>query len=151
MGSKCPVEIMLVEEWRNQYVQLMEENNIDYKNIVVNNYINELIECDVISMRMNHYIGGKSDDGGGEIVETVFVINPKTGDAEKTNTQNIAFMVKAFVSTRREKAIQALMASPYWKAKFAKNGENKDKDSTAEMLERARKVQKQRNSEKEAS
>ena len=46
IGNKCPIEIMLVDEWREQYLDLMKQNEIDYDNIVVHNYINELIECD---------------------------------------------------------------------------------------------------------
>ncbi len=54
IGNKCPIEIMLVDEWRGQYLELMKQNEIDADNIVVHNYINELIECEIINMRMNH-------------------------------------------------------------------------------------------------
>lgn len=144
IGNKCPIEIMLIDEWRGQYMDLIKQNNIDQDNIVVHNYINELIECDIVTMRMNHYIALE-----GEVVDTVFVINPKTGDPETTPAQNVAFMIKAFVSTRKEKAMQALIATPYWKAKMASKDDNKQSEASkaAEILKRAKEVQKQRHSE----
>jgi hypothetical protein len=144
VGKKCPVEVILVEEWRNQYNDVALSNKIDPDNIVIRNYISDLIECDITNMRMNHYIGGSTEDGGGEITENVFVINPKTGDPEYQKTENIALAIKQFVSVRKERAIQALVASPFWQKKFEpKNMQKDDLQTTSDILSKARDLRKE--------
>ena len=138
IGKKCAVEIMLVNTWKEQYHKLLEDNGTN-RNIVVDNYVSELIECDVISMRMSHYLGGTDECGGGEITENVFVINPKTVSPEYQKVENIALSIKGFVFARREKAIQALMASPYWKKKMADKHGDDDLNKNRNIFDLAKK------------
>lgn len=144
MGKKCPVEVMLVEEWRDQYNDVIKKNKLDPDNIIIRNYISDLIECDITNMRMSHYLGGQTSDGGGEITENVFLINPKTGEPEYQKTENIALSIKQFVSLRKDRAIQALVASPFWQKKFEpKGGQRDDLEINGDVLTKAKNIRKE--------
>lgn len=138
LGKKCPVEIMLVESWKEEYDQLIRENNQDPDQIVIRNYVYQLIECDVVAMRLNHYLGNTPEHGGGEITESPFVVNPKTGSLEYQKTENIALSIKVFVNSRREQAIKALIASPFWKKKMADKTGTDDLNANIDLFARAK-------------
>lgn len=150
IGKKCPVEIMLVEAWKEEYDILIRENNQDPDQIVIRNYIYQLIECDIVSMRLNHYLGSTPENGGGEIIDSPFVVNPKTGALEYQKTENVALSIKGFVNSRREQAIKALMASPFWKKKMSDKTGTDDLNANIDLFARAKEAGLYNSPEREA-
>ena len=77
------------------------------------------------------------------MVDNIFVINPNRR-CRNNLTQNVAFMIKALFQLEK-KAIQALIASPYWKVKLA----SKDEKGESEGAKPQPFLNVQRSTEKE--
>lgn len=116
LGKQCPLEIMIVEQGRASYLMMLREEDVDI-NMITENYISQLLEADILDMRLNHYLGVQSENGG-EIITSVVAVNPKTGEELESPMINPAIEIKKSIFYKREAILKSMVMNRFWQKKL---------------------------------
>ena len=110
LAHKCPLELMLMNRWKDEYVNSLK---IDWNDKVERVLTSELIEIDVLNARANTVLADE-----GFIMENIVGVNEQTGEPVAHKQKHIALELKEMMYNRRSKVLKEMLATREAKAKF---------------------------------
>ena len=133
LAKVCPVELMLVNRWKDEYIHGMD---VDWSDRVDRMQVIELIEIDLVKNRASNML---AEHG---LTQEVFVGIDDTGSPVNQTIVNLAFEVKQTLSNRRSKVLKEMIATRESKAKFLKDVGRTPDEYAASLRERAEELEK---------
>jgi hypothetical protein len=136
LGKKCPLELLLANKWKDEYVDSLKA---DWNDKVDRMLISELIEIDIMSARANTIL---SDEGF--IMDNPVGVNEQTGAPVMRKEIHVAMSLKELLYKRRSKLLKEMIATREAKAKFMKDMVGDPSEYAAKLRAKAAAIQRDR-------
>jgi hypothetical protein len=125
IGDRCPIELQYAKESHKEYTLAVSERlgiTVEdiLSDIVLHNFVNGLVEADMVEARLNHDIAHN-----GYVTAQPSVINQLTGDVHTKEEESVAIRIKDRVAKRRDQIYRQLLATPEMAEKY-KRGKEED-------------------------
>jgi len=123
LGDRCILEIKHAELSYKEYVIAISDRlgifPEDIKtDIVLHNFINGLVEADMIEARLNHTIAND-----GFITDSPSAVNQNTGEVYYKEEEAVAVRIKDRIARRKDQIYRQLLATPEMAEKYKRGKE----------------------------
>lgn len=133
IGKICPLEKMLVNKWKDDYIESL---GLDWNDAVERKLAGELIEIDILQARANSILSEE-----GFIMENAVGVDEQTGEPVYRKEKHIAMDVKNTLYNRRSKVLKEMMATRESKAKFMEDLKGDPSEYASKLRSKFEKLQ----------
>lgn len=131
VGSKCPVELVLINKWKDDY---LEDLGASWENKIERQAIMDLVETEIFRHRANGIVAKE-----GFVMENVIGYDQDTKQEITNKIKHIALDVSDQLGRRQERLLKSLIATREMKEKLGKSKSDRT-TKEADLLDKVRKV-----------
>lgn len=132
IGSSCPIELMLVDQWEKEYI---DDLDVDSQSKVELDMVRDMIEADLIDWRASHEI---AEDG---LFDWVAVGVSEKGKPVLQKTESISLGLKLKFKARKDRLREDLMATRKIRAKHGLIKNDDPSKHAADLNKRFKEIQ----------